>query len=55
MIHISNIIYWPYNIVKGNHCHSETNASVDGASGILDPASRIFSKTSNLQQVLNYT
>ena len=29
---------------KGNHCHSETSASVDGASGILDPSSRNFFK-----------
>ena len=29
-------------MLKGNNCHSETSASVDGASGILDPASRIF-------------
>ena len=42
--HISNIIYWPYNILKGNNCHPETSASVDGASGIFDPASRNFLK-----------
>ena len=42
--HISNIIYWPFYILKGNNCHSETSASVDGASGILDPASRHFFK-----------
>ena len=42
--HISNIIYWPYNILKGHNCHPEKTASVDGARGILDPASRMFFK-----------